>query len=834
MKRLAFLAFFLLAFIHQIFAQNSAKVFGVVKDDKGNSIEYVSVEALLDKQLTVRSNIDGFYLLQIPTEKEVELFFYFKGYEAKKIVVNLKPNEEYHLDMQLKLLSHQLRAINIRDQQARVEGMQTVDPKILELQTNASGNLEGILKMMNGVVSNNELSSEYSVRGGNFDENLVYVNDFEIHRPMLISSSQQEGLTFANPDMVSNLKFSAGGFQARYGDKLSSVLDITYKQPKQFAGAVSLGLLGQSIELEGMSKNKKFSWITGFRNKTNQSLLSSQETQGEYHPVFNDFQFFSTYQFSKKFELQGIVNLNQNKFSFQPQTRSTSFGLINETIRLDMFFEGSETDQFNTAMGGLAAIYHPRENVKLKFLTSGYATQESETYDIIGQYLIGEVQTDISKPNYNQIKQQLGVGTDQGYARNYLNENVFNVSHLGTAFFKNNTLSWGLTAQQENIQDDIKQWRRIDSAGYNIPYSDTAINSFYYLKTSSTLQSMRYSGFFQNNFNFSDTSRFKLITGIRFNYWSLNKELNITPRVQLSYIPNWTKDVIFRLGTGFYYQPAFYKELRNFDGVVNLNEKSQKSFQTVIGCDYNFKWWKRPFSFSSEAYYKYMWDVVPYEINNVQTNYYGYNDAKAFATGIDFRLNGQVVKDAESWISMSYLNTKENLADDYFTAQLNPAHQIIDPRIGADVQDKTVVKDTTVHPGWIRRPTDQRVTVSIFFSDYLPKHPNLKVHLNLLFGTGLPFGPPNHNRYQDTLTMPAYRRVDVGFSAQIFDGNKPKYKKSWKHNLNSIWATLELFNVLGVSNTVSYLWVKDINNTSYAVPNYLTARRVNFKLTCKF
>ncbi len=835
MKRFYFLAaFFSILFFGKTAFAQTAKVYGIIQNEEGKPLEYASVAALLDKTIGVRTGATGFYALEIPAEKEVSIVVAYQGFEQKTFVLNLKPNEAYHLDVAMKLLSHQLRVVNIRDQQSRVEGMQTVDPKLFELQANASGNIEGMLKMLNGVVSNNELGAEYSVHGGNFDENLVYVNDFQIYRPMLISSAQQEGLTFANPDMVSNLKFSAGGFQARYGDKLSSVLDITYKQPKQFAGSVSVGLLGQSIELEGASKNQKFTWIAGFRNKTNQSLLSSQQTQGQYKPVFNDIQFFTTYKFSKKFELQAIGNLNQNKFQFIPESRTTSFGLINQTIRLTMYFDGAEIDQFNSAMGGLAAIYHPKENVKLKFQTSAYATQESQTYDIIGQYLIGEVQTDISQPNYNQIKQQLGVGTDHSYARDYLNSNVVNFSHFGTVYHKNSTLNWGVTAQAEYVQDNIKEWRRIDSAGYSLPYSNTSVNVFSYLKSNLSLQSLRYSGYVQNSFNFSDTSRFKLITGIRYQYWDANKEFFVSPRVQLSYVPNWKSDVIFRLGTGLYYQPAFFREMVNFNGDLNLNEKAQKSYQTVLGSDYNFKLWKRPFTFTSEAFFKWMWDVVPYEVNNVQINYYGYNDARAYATGADFRLNGQVVKDAESWVSVSYLNTKENLADDFFVAQLNNQHQIIDPRISATAQSKTAVKDSTIHPGYIRRPTDQRVTVSIFFSDYLPKHENLQVHMSLILGTGLPFGPPNHNRYQDTLTMPSYRRVDIGFSAKLFDGGKKKYQKSWKKNINNIWATLEIFNLLGVSNTVGYLWVKDIYNTTYAVPNYLTARRLNLKLTCKF
>jgi hypothetical protein len=507
---------------------------------------------------------------------------------------------------------------------------------------------------------------------------------------------------------------------------------------------------------------------------------------------------------------------------------------VNQTVRLDIAFSGDETDKFNTMMGGLSGIYRPRKNVKLKFMTSAFQSNEDETFDITAAYLIGEVQTDISKPNYNNIKKSLGVGVYQDYARNFLDANVINVSHHGTMYYTNNTLSWGITAQQEYIHDRIKEWHRLDSAGYSIPYSDSLINIYSYIKTNVTLPSNRINGYVQNAFNFTDTSHYKLIAGVRFSYWDVNKEWLISPRAQFTIIPDWKNDVVFRMGTGIYNQPPFYREIRDLNGVVHLDVKAQKSYQIVAGSDYNIKIWKRKFTFTSEAYYKYLWDVVPYEVDNVRIKYFGKNNAIAYATGVDLRLHGEFVKDADSWVSLSYLNTKENLKDDFINATLNKNHEVIDPRINSTNQDKTAVADTVLYPGWIRRPTDQRINVSIFFSDYLPKHPNYQVHLNLLFGSGLPFGPPDHNRYRDTLTIPPYRRVDVGFSAQLFDGSKDKYKQKKVHHIKSVWASLEIFNLLGVSNTVSYQWIKDIYNTTYAVPNYLTARRLNFKLTCKF
>ncbi len=819
--------------MQNLFAQQKAKVYGVIKNEEGKPIDFVSV-SIQGTSNGVRTGNTGFYLVEIPAGITSTLVFSFVGYETQTTNILLQANEEKQMDIVLKLKTHFLHPINIRTQIERVEGMTPIDTRQLQQMINASGNLEGILRATGLASSNNEMSSQYSVRGGNFDENVVYVNDFEIYRPFLIRSGQQEGLTFANPDMVSNLKFSAGGFQAKYGDKLSSVLDITYKQPKDFSGSVTASLLGQAVSLQGTSKNRKFSWITGFRNKTNQILLSSQPTQGEYRPVFYDYQLFTTYTFSDKFEMQAIANVNQNKFKFQPESQTTSFGLVNQTVRLEVFFDGAEIDKFNTMMGGLSGIYRPKKNVKLKFMTSAFQSNEDETFDIIAAYRIGEVQTDISKPNYNNIKKSLGNGEYHDYARNFLDANVVNVSHHGTVYYTNHTLNWGITAQKELIHDKIKEWRRLDSAGYSIPYSDSLVNIYSYIKTNITLPSNRINGYVQNAFNFSDTSHYKLIAGVRFSYWDVNKELLISPRMQFTYVPDWKNDIVFRLGTGIYNQPPFYRELRDLDGHVNLNVKAQKSYHFVAGSDYNFKIWKRQFSFTSDAYFKYLWDVVPYEIDNVRVKYFGKNNAVAYATGVDLRLHGEFVKDADSWVSLSYLNTKENLKDDFINATLNKNHEVIDSRISSANQDKTAVADTTLYPGWIRRPTDQRINVSIFFSDYLPKHPNFQVHLNLLFGSGLPFGPPDHNRYRDTLTIPPYRRVDVGFSAQLFDGSKDKYKNKSARHIKSVWASLEIFNLLGVSNTVSYQWIKDIYNTTYAVPNYLTARRLNFKLTCKF
>ncbi len=824
MKICFFILLFLCCFQVIASAQDKARVYGKIETADHKPLESVSV-AIENKPDAVVTGPSGIYYFDVPVNTPITLIFFIAGFKTQKQALTLTSNAPYELNIVLESNNYILPQAVISDQKDRIEGITVIDPRKLQELPNGTMNLEALLKTV-GAASNNELSSQYSVRGGNYDENLVYVNDFEIYRPFLIRSGQQEGLTFANPDMVSSLKFSAGGFQAKYGDKMASVLDVQYKQPKKFGATASAGLLGQSLTLEGCSPNHRLTLLAGIRNKTNQILLNSQPTKGEYQPVFTDAQLYVTYDLTEKLELHAIANYNQNKFRFVPESAVTSFGLVNQSIRLTVAFDGQEIDQFQTNMGGLSLLYRPTKNLKLKVLSSVFRMNEDETFDIMGQYYIGQVETDVSKPTFNSIKKSLGVGTNHDYARNYLAATVANISHIGSYFYGSSSLNWGLTLQHEFIEDNIKEWHRTDSAGYSLPYSDRAVNLMRYVKTSTELISTRFSGYIQNSFGFSDTTHFKLTTGVRFNYWDLNKQLLISPRVQLTFFPKWKRDVLFRLGTGMYSQPPFYRELRDLDGYVHQN--------VVLGSDYHFKLWNRKFSLVSEAYYKYMTNIIPYEVDNVRIKYFGTNNAIAYATGVDLRLNGEFVKDAESWISLSYMTTKENLTDDYIKAFINQDGEVISPKISSAIQNKTVVKDTLLYSGWIPRPTDQRINVGVYFSDYLPKHDNFKVHLNMLFGSGLPFGPPDHNRYKDTLRIPPYRRVDVGFSALLLDGKKVKYEsRKFAKHFESIWASLELFNLLGVSNTVSYVWVKDLYNITYAVPNYLTGRRVNLKLTFK-
>ncbi len=816
-----------------VFAQGKAKVFGIIQNEKGQPLDFVTI-TIPGSSKGASSTHTGFYQIEINSEKPLSLQFSLVGYEKESRMLLLHDGQSYELNVVLKEKTLLARQTEIRDKQKREEGMQSIDAKILGSIPNPSGNIGSAIKLLPGVASNNELSDQYSVRGGNYDENLVYVNDFEIYRPQLIRNGQQEGLSFPNPDLISQLQFSAGGFQAKYGDKMSSVLDIQYRKPKAFAGTVSAGILGQSIALEGGTRNHRFTYLFGFRNKTNQLLLGSQETKGEYQPHFSDGQFFTTYALSDKFQFKAIGNYSNTQYKFQPNIRETSFGLINKLLRLTVYYDGQEIDRFQSGMAGLAGVYTKNDRFKMKWMTSVFQTHESETFDIIGEYYIGEVETDITKPTFNKIKKSLGVGTSQDYARNYLNATVANATWKGSYEQKPYIIQWGITAQRELVNDELKEWHRTDSAGYSLTYDTSKVNVASYLKAQNTLNSGRINSFIQNTFLFTDTSLFKLIAGVRFGYWNLNKEWMISPRLQASYHPDWKRDWLFRLSTGVYNQSPFYRELRDLGGVVHRDVQSQKSYHLVAAGDYNFKIWKRPFKFTTEAYFKYMTDLIPYELDNVRIRYWGRNDAVGYATGIDLRLNGEFVPDAESWMSVSVMQTKENILDDFIKVGINKDGQMISPAVSSDVQDKKAVRDTILHPGFIPRPTDQRVNVGLYFSDYVPKRPNLKVHLNLLYGTGMTFGPPDYQRYKDTLRIPSYRRVDIGFSALLLDGKKAKYKHKAARHVNSIWASLEVFNLLGVENKVSYSWVKDLYDTTYAVPNNLTGRRPNLRLTCKF
>ncbi len=833
--RLAPLILLFLIVSQTIFGQlETGTVFGKVTDDVGASVPGATI-LILGSATAVTAKLDGSYEINVPANKPIKLIFSSLNFFSDTIPVKVSPGQR--LEQNRKLNINQMQVVDIieeknRDQPGLVLELENIDV----VSTGPSQSIEAFLAGTGAVGTNNELSSSYTVRGGNFDENLVYVNDFEVFRPFLIRSGQQEGLSFINPNMVSKVYFSAGGFQPRYGDKMSSVLDVTYRKPKRkFGGSVSGSLLGAQAHLEGAIKSKKdttmtkFTFLAGVRYRTLSYLLNSLETTGQYSPSFVDVQGLMTYRIAKRWQIEYLVNYASNKYQFSPVDRETTFGVVNQVLQLTMFFEGQENDSYSSFMNGISLIQVPTKHVRLKYMGAFYKTTEIEAFDILAEYFIGEVETDFSDDNFGQVRFGLGAGALQDFARNRLETQIGNFQWRGTYIKGIHRMEWGLGYQRENIKDEIREFERLDSAGYSLPSNGQEVRLDRVLRSKFNLVSNRFNGFVQDSWRLSDSSRALLTYGVRFSYWDVNKEFVVSPRVQFSISPRkFKKDVVFKIATGLYQQPPFYREMRALDGTVNTNLKAQKSFHAILGSDLNFQIWGRDFKFTTELYYKYMWDLVPYEFDNVLIRYFGQNQARGYAAGVELRLNGEFVKDTESYISISLMNAREDIEGDQFFAYFDENG---DP---VTRNSSTVVDSTLNFPGFIPRPSDQRVRFTIFFQDHLPRNENFKMHLRLVYATGLPFGPPDNERFRDVLRIPAYRRVDIGFSAQLYDQSKKVRQKAFGRALESAWLTLEIWNLLGVNNTVSYLWIKDFSNTVYAVPNFLTGRRFNLRLIVKF
>ena len=828
-----------------VFAQEKATVTGTLKTAKGDALEnaYITIVGVANG---TKSDKNGKFTLKIPSNQDVEIGITYIGLKTQIKAFNLKPGESADFSPKMAESITFIEDVNIESEGNRGDPMVKIQPKLASGFTSASGSFEAILKTLPGVSSNNELSSQYSVRGGNFDENLVYVNDIQIYRPFLIRSGRQEGLSFINSNMVSDIKFSAGGFGAKYGDKMSSVLDVTYKEPEEFAGSFTASLQGAAVHVEGASKNHRFTHLTGVRYKSNQYVLQSLDTDGEYRPSFLDVQTYITYDISEKWEIGFLGNIAQNKYKFIPDQRETEFGTINEALQLTVFFDGQEVDQFQTYFGAITNTFTPKEGVELKFITSAFSTLEDEKYDIEGAYSIDELERDLSKESFGDVKFNKGVGSFMDHARNKLDARVLNAEHKGKIFKGNHTTFWGVKYQHEFIEDKISEWGFLDSTGYFIPQGptdsvgyidpnaqgDNLLELNEVLKSRVTLNSNRYSGYLQRAWVWEkDSVNYTFNGGARASYWDLNQELIISPRVAFSLEPNWKKDYLFRIAGGVYYQPPFYREMRDFQGNINRDIKSQRSYQAVLGSDYNFKAWKRPFKFTTEVYYKHMENVIPYEVDNVRIRYFAKNNANAQAAGVDFKINGEFVKGVESWFSMSISKVREDLVDDRAVTYLNSDNDTI---IRGYTANNVAVDSLVVGPGWIPRPTDQRVNFALYFQDYIPRLPSLKMHIALYYATGLPFGPSdNHERHKAVFRIPAYRRVDMGFSYLLKDAKK-EHKGKLIKGFKNIWISAEVFNLLQINNVISYLWIKDVTNRSYAVPNYLTSRQINMKLHFEF
>jgi len=788
---------------------------GKVVDEFNKPLSQINIS--VNKNIGVTSDKNGHYLINIENKKSIVLKFSSVGYQTEKIrIPRLEKNQNYQLDITLFEENILLNKVIVGDKEIRKKGLSKIKPKQVSILPTGNSGVEAMIKTLPGVSSANELSSQYSVRGGNFDENLVYVNDIEIYRPFLISSSQQEGLSFINSDLVSEINFSSGGFEAKYGDKMSSVLDIKYIVPKKNKTSISTSLLGTNFHTQGISKNKKNSFLIGLRYKTTNYILNSLDTDAEYRPRFFDIQSSFNFKILDYWNLNILSNYNYNNYLMIPTTRDTEFGNINEALKLRIFFDGQEKDEFTTFFTTLINKFKISENSNLQTNLSFFEINESENYDIMGRYFLYQLDNNLGSNSFGDIAYNRGIGKYIEHSRNNLNANIFNFSLKGTHFINNTNLNWGVKLQKEIFEDIINDWRLIDSAGYNIPSSsnqfDTISNNNNFVldevrKTEININSNRVTSFFQFSKDYKNLS---LTTGTRTNYWSFNKELLLSPRISLAYAPLWEKDFVFRLASGIYYQSPFYKELRDENGQLNNNIRAQKSIHHVISSDYLFYSWGRPFKLVTEVYYKDLKNLIPYKIDNVRIQYLPFEKSNGYATGIDFKINGEFVNGVESWASLSIMKTAEDIVGDYVVNEDNSQSEV----------------------GFIPRPTDQRVNFSLFFQDYVPNNPNYKMHLNLKYGSGLPFGPPKSEKYEDILRIPSYRRVDIGFSAGI-KGSKKVSRFKFLNYFEEIWLSTEVFNLLDINNTVSYLWVSDINGRQYAVPNYLTSRQLNARLIIK-
>tara|TARA_B110000879_G_scaffold27448_1_gene37251 strand:- start:1696 stop:4119 length:2424 start_codon:yes stop_codon:yes gene_type:complete len=798
----------------------TATLKGIVLNEQNQPIQGANIVS--DEEGTT-TNLNGFYTLKIPAKKNVEIRFSHLNYKLITATFNLKNGEELEFNPVLKNNYEQIETVVITGSKRKdLEGITTISPQIIRTIKGAQPGVENLLKTLPGVNITNELSTQYSVRGGNFDENLVYVNEIEVYRPFLVRSGQQEGLSFVNTDMVQNLDFSAGGFQAKYGDKLSSVLDITYRTPIGFGVRADVNLLGGSITTEAVSKNSKFSAITGLRYRDNSLLVKSKETETNFNPTFADAQTYLTYRFSDKFHLSFLGNLAINDYQYEPTTRQTNFGTLDNPIALLVFYDGQENDKYQTYFGALKGSYFVNENLTLKLIASSFHTTEQEYFDILAQYRLGEVNSNIGDENLGEVEFSEGIGSQLNHARNDLDALITNIEHKGYLKSEDNNFEWSIKYTNEDIRDRIVEWEVIDSAGFlinppnldqfnNQPYTadQGPIVPFKNIRATNSTQINRIQAYGQwNRRSMLGNHEVYANIGVRYHGWSVkgdgianNSQSVISPRIQLAIKPDWNKDMLFRLSGGLYYQPPFYRELRDSNGKVNSDVKAQQSVHLVVGNEYSFKMWDRPFKLISEAYYKNLTDVNPYTVENVRIRYAAANNTKAYAYGLDVRLNGEFVPGTESWFSFGYLKTEENINKQ----------------------------------GYIARPTDQRLKFGILFQDYVPKLPKMKMYLNLVYNTGVPGGSPSYaSPYDYQNRLPDYKRADVGMTYVIIDSNK-KGGKKWQKRFKELSVGLEIFNMFDVQNSITNTWVRDVySKRQYSIPNYLTPRVFNLRLGMRF
>ena len=800
-----------LFFFINIQAQKIQKIDGQIVNEEGQHIELANIR-IKELRSGSMSDTQGNFSIHLPVDgKTYTLLVSHISYNAKELKIKADEKGLKKIVVILSPSSSILEEVSVHSKYRRLGNQQQLDVKSIKNMPVLSAGVESLIKTLPGVSSTSELSNQYFVRGGNFDENLIYVNDIEIFRPFLLKSGEQEGLSFINSDLISAISFSAGGFEARYGDKLSSVLDITYKNPNEFASSVSMSLLGGSAHIEGLSENKKLSYVGGIRYKTTEYLLGTLDTEGDYKPNFLDVQSLVNYQLSKKADVQFLVNYSNNSFNFVPQTKNTSFGTFNNALNLKIYYEGQEKDVYQSLNAASLIKYRPNEEIVLKFIAAYFRSVEHISYDILGQYWINELDNRYGSDSFGDSIANIAVGSFLNHARNQLLANILSLEHKGAYYAKNSNLKWGIKYRTDYIKDRINEWELKDSAGYNIPQFQDEIQLSWMANTSNLIKSHRLNAFAQNSSKFFlRNGRLDLNLGARLTFWSFNNEVNFSPRGALSFEPYWKRKFVFFIAGGMYHQQPFYKDMKNPHGIINTNIKSQQSFQLVLGSDLHFIAWNRPFKFTTEAYYKKMWNLIPYKIDNIQLIYAGENSSKGYATGIDFKINGEFVENSESWFSLSFLKTEED--------------------INGDFQNNTEL-------GYFPRPSDQRVNANLFFQDYIPSFERFKVHINLVYASGLPFSSADKYDFYSKFRIPSYKRVDAGFAIVLKEAGK-KQTGALKH-FKQVLITAELFNMLDINNTISYMWVKTVENSfnqsiQYAVPNYLTGRRLNVKLSIDF
>ena len=854
------------------------RVKGFCIDKKGKAIENAFVKVNTSPVQNSYTDKNGQYEFGLNIGDSVTLVYRANDITIKKSFTistsfNQFPDVEFPV-----LLQEGVTIIEERQNPFELETLPLVDAQKL------TGSIEKSLVLTTAATSNNELTTNYNVRGGNYDENLVYVNGFLVYRPFLTRSGQQEGMSFIHSALVESVSFSAGGFDTQYGDKLSSVLDITYKTPKTFKASLMASLLGAEAHVE-QSTGERFNYIIGARYRSNGYLLNALPTQGSYNPVFTDAQISTNLKLTDKLTWSTLLHYSSNNYRFSPETSETDFGTANEAYSFKIYFDGQEQTKFETMMGGVSLKWKPREKTNLDLYATAFQTTEREYFDIQGQYFINELETDPSKEEYGDSIAVLGIGTFLNHARNRLDATIINIYHNGKHEFfngftdesrlryRNHHMRWGLSFQMDQFNDVLSEWRMIDSAGYSIPQSNSnEVELFEVIKGDLSLTNERYTGFVQFNSSWSknnknvivsrpykegehgrkkklwctdtlqeSSAKWALTFGTRGGYTSINDELYITPRAALIYYPRsyfvknnriYKRNVSYRLSSGMYYQPPFYREFRYFDGTLRTDVKAQKSVHVVAGTDFYFNMWQRemPFKFSGEVFYKYLWDVNPYQIENVRTRYYAENNAVAYAYGIDLNIHGEFVEGIESFFKLGLLSTKEDIVDDQYIEYYNVAGERI---IFGYSEDQVVVDSAIIYPGFIPRPTDQLFNFGALVQDQMPGLESFTVQMGMQFGTRLPYGPPDPTRYKDTLRMKSYFRVDLGMSYDFLGKSKSKHA-FWRKNFSQALLSFEIFNLLGINNVLSKQWIQDVSGRYYSIPNYLTQRRFNLKLILRF